>query len=184
MSHPEARMLVVPAAPAVRRVRPRWPPCWTWWRSWAWPDRVSFHPPLPHDQVPVAYRAADVLVVPSRSESFGLVAAEAQACGMPVVAARVGGLEHVVADGETGFLIEGWDPGRLRRCDAPDPRRSGSGSRSCRRAVTRSQRFSWSATADRLLELYAGMARPRTGRTPAGSRIVLRAVHNSLWICG
>jgi len=120
-------------------------------------DRVSFHPPLPHDQVPLAYRAADVLVVPSRSESFGLVAAEAQACGIPVVASRVGGLEYVVADGETGFLIDGWDPDDYAAAlghilDDPE-----LAARMSEAAVGRSARFSWLATGDRLLELYAGM---------------------------
>lgn len=121
-------------------------------------DRISFHPPLPHDQVPVAYRAADVLVAPSRSESFGLVAAEAQACGIPVVASRVGGLEHVVADGETGFLIGGSNPteyaAALQRI-LGDPGLAADFSQA---AVKRSARFSWTATADRLLELYTGMA--------------------------
>ena len=121
-------------------------------------NRVSFHSPLPHDQVPVAYRAADVLVVPSRSESFGLVAAEAQACGIPVVASRVGGLEHIVADGETGFLVDGWNPGDYaaaigRILGDPDLAEAMAAA-----ALTRSTRFSWSATADRLLELYAGLA--------------------------
>jgi len=121
-------------------------------------DRVSFHPPLPHDQVPVAYRAADVLVVPSRSESFGLVAAEAQACGIPVVASRVGGLEYVIADGETGFLIDDWDPAAYAAAIGRilgDPALAAGLSKA---AVERSVRFSWSATADRLLELYEGMA--------------------------
>ena len=60
------------------------------------------------------YRAADVCVVPSRSESFGLVALEAAACGTPVVAAAVGGLRSLVDDGVTGFLVDGHDAGRLR----------------------------------------------------------------------
>ncbi len=121
-------------------------------------DRVSFHPPLPHDQVPLAYRAADVLVAPSRSESFGLVAAEAQACGIPVVGSRVGGLAHVVADGETGYLIDGWDSGAYAAAldrILGDPTLAAGLSDA---AVRRAERFSWTATADRLLELYAGMA--------------------------
>ena len=73
-------------------------------------DRVEFRGPVAHHEVAVAYRAADVLVVPSRSESFGLVAAEAQSCGLPVVASAVGGLAHAVADGESGYLVSGWDP--------------------------------------------------------------------------
>ena len=61
------------------------------------------------------YRAADVCLVPSRTESFGLVALEAAACGTPVVAASVGGLRSLVDDGATGFLVDGRDPRRTRR---------------------------------------------------------------------
>jgi len=125
-------------------------------------DRVAFHPPLPHDRVPVAYQAADVVVVPSRSESFGLVAAEAQACGVPVVASRVGGLPYVVVDAETGILVDGWEPAEyaaalLRILGDPV-----TAAAMARAAVSSSEQFSWVKTADRLLELYDGLrARPR-----------------------
>ena len=66
--------------------------------------------------LPDYYRAADVVVVPSYSESFGLVAIEAQACGTPVVAAAVGGLRTAVADGRSGILVEGHDPRAGRGC--------------------------------------------------------------------
>ena len=72
--------------------------------------RVRFLPAQPHDRLATVYQAADLLLVPSRSESFGLVALEAQACGTPVVAARVGGLSHAVGDGTTGLLLSGHDP--------------------------------------------------------------------------
>ena len=74
------------------------------------PDAVLFHPPVGHSRLADYYQAADVLLAPSRSESFGLVAAEAQACGLPVVAARRGGLRYVVEDGGSGLLVDGWDP--------------------------------------------------------------------------
>jgi hypothetical protein len=67
-------------------------------------DRVRFLPPQPHDQLATLFRAADLVLVPSHSESYGLVALEAQACGTPVIAARVGGLVHAVGDGTTGLL--------------------------------------------------------------------------------
>src|SRR5205823_1082960 len=73
-------------------------------------DRVRFVPPQRHELLSTFYRAADVCVVPSRSESFGLVALEAAACGTPVVAAAVGGLTTLVDDGHTGFLVDGRDP--------------------------------------------------------------------------
>ncbi len=120
-------------------------------------SRAHFVPTQPHDALPRFYQAADVLVVPSRSETFGLVAAEAQACGLPVVAARVGGLPYAIDDGASGILIDGHDPDAYADAIASilgDPRRA---SRMREAALTFAERFSWSATADRLLELYAGI---------------------------
>ena len=124
------------------------------------PGRVVFRPPVIHDEVACVYRAADVVVVPSRSESFGLVAAEAQASGTPVVAARVGGLVYAVCDGESGFLVTGEDPadyseaiGRILDDPSLDARLSAG-------AIEHSATFSWEATADRMMELYGGMVGP------------------------
>jgi D-inositol-3-phosphate glycosyltransferase len=72
-------------------------------------DRVKFYDPQPHHLLSTFYRAADVVLVPSRSESFGLVALEAAACGIPVVATAVGGLLNLIEDGKTGFLVPGRD---------------------------------------------------------------------------
>jgi D-inositol-3-phosphate glycosyltransferase len=124
---------------------------------------VDFHPPVPHVELAEYYRAADVVMVPSRSESFGLVAAEAQSCGVPVVASRVGGLEHVVADGRSGILVDGWDP--ADHADAvvsivTDPALA---SRLSAGALRWSERFSWDSTANRFLELYDGAVH-RAGR--------------------
>ncbi|MFO7547556.1 MAG: glycosyltransferase [Acidimicrobiia bacterium] len=120
---------------------------------------VEFVDPVPHDVLVDYYRGADALVLPSRSESFGLVAAEAQASGLPVVAARVGGLVHVVDDGATGVLVDGWDPvGYAAALEKvlTDPGLAASMSAA---AVVWSERFSWEATANRLLELYDGVVR-------------------------
>jgi D-inositol-3-phosphate glycosyltransferase len=73
-------------------------------------DVVRFENPVPRAQIPQWYRAADLVCVPSYSESFGLVALEAQACGTPVVATAVGGLRTAVADGISGVLVDGHDP--------------------------------------------------------------------------
>lgn len=119
-------------------------------------ESVEFRRPVPHRSLADLYRAVDVLVLPSRSESFGLVAAEAQACGLPVVASRVGGLVHVVADGESGILVDGWDPmdhaSAVERVltDVGFARRLSQG------AFEWAERFSWEATANRFLELYDG----------------------------
>jgi D-inositol-3-phosphate glycosyltransferase len=120
-------------------------------------SRVRFVGPVPHGLVPDLYRAADVVMVPSRSESFGLVAAEAQACGTPVVGARIGGLADVIDDGTTGILIDGWDPADygaavLRLLDDPE-----LAAKMGRAAVDWSRRFSWDATVRRYLELYRGV---------------------------
>jgi D-inositol-3-phosphate glycosyltransferase len=77
--------------------------------------RVLFHEPQPHHRLSTYYRAADVVLVPSRSESFGLVALEAAACGTPVVANAVGGLLNLVEHGRTGFLVPGRDVGEFAR---------------------------------------------------------------------
>jgi D-inositol-3-phosphate glycosyltransferase len=121
------------------------------------PGRVEFRPPVAHEEVACVYRAADVVVVPSRSESFGLVAAEAQASGAPVVAARVGGLIYAVCDGESGYLISGEDPDSYAAAIArilDDPE---SAARLSAGAVEHSAKFSWEASADKMIELYSGM---------------------------
>lgn len=121
-------------------------------------DAVRLVPPCPQTVLADWYRAATVTVVPSRSESFGLAAAESLACGAPVVAADVGGLSEVVTDGVTGALIDGHRPAAYAAAiDAltRDPGRY----RAMRVAAARSAaRFSWDATTDGLLEAY-GRAR-------------------------
>jgi D-inositol-3-phosphate glycosyltransferase len=117
-------------------------------------DQLSFIGAIDHDELPTYYRAADVVVMPSFSESFGLVAVEAMASGIPVVVSRVGGLASTVADGRTGYLIP-W------RCPEPfaekielllrnDPLRDALGAA----GVERMRDYSWESVADRLVWLY------------------------------
>jgi D-inositol-3-phosphate glycosyltransferase len=125
-------------------------------------DIVRFEPPCPQQDLADWYRAADVTVVPSHSESFGLVAVESQACGTPVVAAAVGGLRTAVRDGESGVLIQGHDHRDYARVllDLLDtPRRL---RRMSRAAVRHGAAFGWQATVDRLLEVYAEAVGERT----------------------
>lgn len=120
-------------------------------------DGVDVIDPVPHEILADYYRAADVAVVPSRSESFGLVAAEAQACGTPVVASDVGGLSYVISPSESGLLIHGHDPTAFATAMRAIIENHGFADRLSEGAVAFSQRFSWDSTANRLLELYGGI---------------------------
>jgi D-inositol-3-phosphate glycosyltransferase len=120
-------------------------------------DRVFFVEPQPHHILSTYYRAADIVLVPSRSESFGLVALEAAACGIPVVASAVGGLLSLVDDHVTGRLIDGRDPSRYARAiaailDDDTVRRAMSLA-----AVDRARSYTWNFAAARLRRLYSDL---------------------------
>ncbi len=123
-------------------------------------DVVRLMDPIPRDRLPELYRAADVVVVPSYSESFGLVAVEAQACGTPVVASRVGGLTTAVGDG--GVLVAGHDPrdfaSALESLIVEPGRREWMSVAARRHA----EQFSWGRTAEATQEAYEAVldARP------------------------
>jgi D-inositol-3-phosphate glycosyltransferase len=118
-------------------------------------SRVTFSPPQPHELLSTYYRAADCCVVPSRSESFGLVALEGSACGVPVVAAAVGGLTTLVEDGRNGYLVESGDvEGFARRVAeiVTDPILKadlGAG------GAWMAKHYTWATAALRLRSLYA-----------------------------
>ncbi|HTK17409.1 MAG TPA: glycosyltransferase [Acidimicrobiia bacterium] len=118
---------------------------------------VRFVAPQPHDQLADFYRAADVCIVPSRAESFGLVALEAAACGTPVVAASVGGLRSLVYDGSTGFLVEGRDPAAYAAPVATLLDNPELAAEIGATASAHSRRYSWSTTAARLRRLYGDL---------------------------
>ncbi|MEU9581473.1 D-inositol-3-phosphate glycosyltransferase [Streptomyces chilikensis] len=117
-------------------------------------DVMRFERAVPQRELADWYRAADVLVVPSRSESFGLVALEAQACGTPVLAAAVGGLPAVVRDGETGLLINGHEPNDYARRLLWFAQHPASAAGMGVAAAQHAQRMSWHAAAQRTLEVY------------------------------
>ncbi|WBO69478.1 D-inositol-3-phosphate glycosyltransferase [Streptomyces camelliae] len=124
-------------------------------------DVVLFRPPVAQDRLADWYRAASVLVMPSYSESFGLVAVEAQACGTPVIAAEVGGLPVAVRDGVSGVLVPGHDPVDYARalCRFADvPALSAEmGTAAARHA----RRFGWDTAAAATAEAYAAALRER-----------------------
>lgn len=115
-------------------------------------ERVTFLPPQSRDDLVNVYRAADLVAVPSYSESFGLVAVEAQSCGTPVVAAAVGGLPVAVADGVSGSLVPGHEPRQWADAIAAMLRRDPE--ELSRAAVEHARKFSWDNTVDGLLASY------------------------------
>jgi D-inositol-3-phosphate glycosyltransferase len=123
--------------------------------------RVTFVPPKPHHLLSSYYRAADVVIVPSRSESFGLVALEAASCGAPVVASNVGGLSTLVVDRLSGVLIDEPDPSayadaiRTILCD------SALALRYSENAVAVASTYTWKKAATSFVEKYATVANTR-----------------------
>ena len=116
--------------------------------------KVVFTDAVPHEELPAVYNAASICVVPSYYESFGLVALEAMACGVPVIASRVGGLKETVQDGRTGYLVP-W------RCPEPfaerldllltnEALRRSLGTEACEAA----QRYRWPVVAQQIECLY------------------------------
>jgi D-inositol-3-phosphate glycosyltransferase len=122
-------------------------------------EHVTFEPALPQQELAARLRAADLVLVPSRSETFGLIALEAQACGTPVVAARVPGLEVVVGGG--GVLVDGHDPADHARAVLAllgDPARMAAAREA---GLADAAASSWERTVDRLLDAYATVRHAR-----------------------
>ena len=117
-------------------------------------DLTRFVPPVAQPLLADYYRAASVTVVPSYTESFGLVAVESQACGTPVVAAGVGGLLTAVSDGRSGLLVDGHEPAAyaeaIRRIVSSPSLRD----QLARDGVAHAARFGWGATAEQVLDVY------------------------------
>ncbi|MDO8473598.1 MAG: glycosyltransferase [Dehalococcoidia bacterium] len=121
-------------------------------------SRMTFLGPVEHEKLPLYYSAAEVTAVPSRYESFGLVALESLACGTPVVASDVGGLPTIVRDGHNGLLVPRFEPSgfaaSLSRVLLD------SSLRNClsARATATTGEFSWGGIVPRILDLYREMA--------------------------
>ena len=131
---------------------PQWLPGMA--RSLGIDDLVRFEPPVGRATLAAYYRAADVTVVPSYSETFGLVALESQACGTPVVAANVGGLSTAVADGVSGLLVDGHGPAIWARVLGDLLRSPRHLDRLAVAAPAQAACFSWERTTSGLLTSY------------------------------
>jgi D-inositol-3-phosphate glycosyltransferase len=148
-------------------------------------ENLRFEGPVAHDDLPRYYSAADVCVVPSYYESFGLVAVEAMACGTPVVASRVGGLVSTVTDGVTGFLIP-W------RCPEPfaeklevllhNPELRANFSRAARTSV---EKYRWRSIALGIADVYdAVRARYPEGAALRGSGVFRHEAYEAAVLAG
>ena len=124
-------------------------------------DKVLFVPPRPHELLSTYYRAADVCLVPSRSESFGLVALESAACGTPVVASDVGGLRSLVDHGRTGYLVEEPDPEAYAGCVRQILAEPLLAERLSTGSVLRARRYTWARAAHLLVDIYADLTAGR-----------------------
>jgi len=133
-------------------------------------DQVTFVGAVQHERLPLYYAAADITVMPSSYESFGLVAVESLACGTPVIASRVGGLTTIVRDGETGFLVPWRDPrlfgDRIVHLLSDDALRTRMGLMA-RPSV---ERFGWDHVAEQHLALYEDLLAER--RSPGTNQIL------------
>jgi D-inositol-3-phosphate glycosyltransferase len=121
-------------------------------------EQVRFVAPQPHHILSTYYRAADLVVVPSRSESFGLVALEAAACGVPVVASAVGGLVSLVDHESSGLLVPERDPAAFASAIARLLAEPGLRADMGRRAVAKAAGYTWGFAAARLRRLYVDLA--------------------------
>lgn len=127
-------------------------------------ERLRVHPPAARTDLVRWYHAADLVAMPSRTESFGLVAAEAQASGLPVVAAAVGGLRTIVDDGVSGRLVRGHDPvvwADVLADALSDEEMLAAWAKAARPAA---ERFGWDSAADQVLKVYRLAAEARRAR--------------------
>ena len=159
-----ARLVVVGGLSGTGTQRPGWLQDLA--RSLGVADRIQWEPPAPATRLAQWYRSADVTVVPSHSESFGLVAVESQACGTPVVATDVGGLRTAVPDRIGGLLVPGHDPVDWARALAEladSPQMSQWLSRG---AVRHARQFGWAGTVGGLRSVYRDAVQCRSAVAP------------------
>ncbi len=121
-------------------------------------DRVQFLPAQPHSVLADYYRAANLLIMPSRGESFGLVAVEAQACGLPIVASDVTGLCRAIATERSGIIVDTLEPAAFADAAVSlldNPKRAKQYEK---QAIKTASRFSWNSTAETILDIYGSIS--------------------------
>jgi D-inositol-3-phosphate glycosyltransferase len=123
-------------------------------RSRGLQSQVRLVAPQPHHILSTFYRASDIVLVPSRSESFGLVALEAAACGAPVIAASVGGLKDLIVHGETGFLVDEREPMAYARYASQVLNNPLLAAEMAMSAAEKARKYSWNKTANQILRIY------------------------------
>ena len=138
---------------------------------------MAFREAVPQEQLPVYYSAADLVVVPSLYESFGLVALEAMACGAPVVAARVGGLQWTVQHGRTGLLVPERSPRAYAEAIGGILRNPAIREEMSRASVAAAAEYYWESVTDRILGMYDDLThlRPRSWAPAPSSRAWARS---------
>ena len=120
--------------------------------------QVRFIAPQPHHILSTYYRASDLVVVPSKSESFGLVALEAAARGTPVIAASVGGLQDLVLHGITGYLLDKRDPKLYAHYARQILENPLQGAEMAMSAAEKAKQYSWAKTSEQMLNLYTSVS--------------------------
>lgn len=131
--------------------------------------RVRFLGAVDHEDLADYYDLADICVMPSRTETFGLVALEAQALGTPVVASAVGGLTEIIADGQTGMLVAAGLPQAFADAIATLLDDSVLREQMGEAARERAASFTWERASERLAAIYGRLTRPQTATaTPCG----------------
>jgi len=144
---------------------------------------VTFLGSQPQEALPLFYSAAEVCLLPSRYESFGMVALESMACGTPVIASRVGGLNYTVRDGQTGYLIPEGNPraiaDRLDRLLRDSALRSFMGSR----GIDQAKRHSWENITSQILSLYNRILSRKSSHALGPDRLSVSNTAKEAGIC-
>jgi D-inositol-3-phosphate glycosyltransferase len=126
-------------------------------------DLVIFRGKQAQDTLPYYYSAAQVVIVPSHYESFGLVALEAMACGTPVVASQVGGLAYLIQNGVTGYSIPDGDASGLATCLTTLIQDESLRCRIGENAHLAAQNYEWGKISEKIIHLYSDVLRNPSG---------------------